>query len=273
MAEVAEPGVCEACGRPLPVQHGKGRKRRYCDARCRDVARRARGRSSRGGERAVKDHLTTTRRHEYVDSVDGASGAVDPVTARIGEAARRLIEESRGNGSALDAVSAARDLAAAAETALQAAVDRARATGQSWREIGEVLGTSRQAAFQRFGHPVDPSTGEPMSREVPPSAIERAAGFLARFAGARWEEVLEDFDDFMRERHDVNRLASGWAQLIGMFGSYQRMGEISPVLAGDSIVVDVRLDFEAGEAMAWVRFDRDGKVSGLRLHPPSAIPR
>jgi hypothetical protein len=184
--------------------------------------------------------------------------------------ARRLIEEFTRGTSPGDAVAAARDLSAAAEAALQTAVDRARAAGQSWRDIGDVLGTSRQAAFQRFGHPVDPRTGEPMTRAVPPGAAARAAEFLARFTAGRWEEVLGDFDEFMRERHDVDRLAGGWAQMIGMFGSYQGSGEVNPVPADDGTVVDVRLDFEAGEAMLFARFDRDGKVAGLRLHPASA---
>jgi hypothetical protein len=184
--------------------------------------------------------------------------------------ARRLIEEFTRGTSPGDAVAVARDLAAAAEVALQSAVDRARAAGQSWRDVGDVLGTSRQAAFQRFGHPVDPRTGAPMSRAVPPGALDRATSFIDRFTAARWEEVLDDFDDFMRERHDVNRLAGGWAHLIGMFGSYQGSGGVSPVPAGDGTVVDVRLVFEAGEAMLFARFDRDGKIAGLRLHPASA---
>jgi hypothetical protein len=90
-------------------------------------------------------------------------------------------------------VAAARDLASAANAALHDAIDRARAAGCSWRDIGEVLGTSRQAAFQRFGHPVDPRTGEPMGREILPGAVERAVtilgcfnecGLLLRLAGA-----------------------------------------------------------------------------------------
>jgi hypothetical protein len=52
-------------------------------------------------------------------------------------------------------------------------------------------------------------------------------------------------------------------------GCYRGMGEVSPFRVADSIVVDVLLTFEAGEAMVWVRFDRDGKVTGLRLHPTS----
>jgi hypothetical protein len=206
--------------------------------------------------------------------MDGASSSDAPVALRVAETARRLIEQftrieefDRGT-SPRDAVVAARELSAAADAALRAAVDRARASGQSWRDIGEVLGTSRQAAFQRFGHPVDPRTGEPMTRIVPPGAAERATVFLTRFTAGRWEEVLADFDDVMRARHDVDRLASGWAQLIGMFGSYEGIGEVSPVPAGDGAVVDVLLHFEAGEAMVWVHFDRDGRIAGLRLHPP-----
>jgi hypothetical protein len=214
--------------------------------------------------------LTYSPRHEYLDDIDGMPRAGDPVSADVAAAARRLLGELGQPGSPQGAVAAARDLSAAAEAALQAAVDRARAAGQSWREIGDVLGTSRQAAFQRFGHPVDPRTGKPMTRVVPPGAIQRATVFLARFTAGRWDEVLAVFDDTMRARHDASRLADGWAQLIGMFGAYQAMGDVTPVPAGDGTVVDVLLYFEAGEAMAWIRFDRDGQVSGLRLHPPSA---
>jgi hypothetical protein len=189
------------------------------------------------------------------------------VAARVHAAARRLVAEFGKGGASPDAVAAARELSAAADAALQVAVDRARAAGRSWKDIGDVLGTSRQAAFQRFGHPVDPRTGGPMNRVVPPGTADRAREFIARFTEGRWAEVLEDFDEFMRERHDTSRLASGWAQMIGMFGAYQGMGEVSPFLAGDDVIVDVRLDFEAGEAMLWARFDRDGKISGLRLHP------
>ena len=270
MADVAEPGVCQACGRPLPPQQGRGRRRRYCDARCRDAARRQRARPARRGSRVVKKSLTADDRHEYIDAMDGMSSADDPVALRVADTARRLVEEFTRGTSPWDAVAAARDLSAAAEAGLQASVDRARAAGQSWREIGDVLGTSRQAAFQRFGHPVDPRTGEPMTRAISPGAVQQATEFLARFTAGRWEEVLGDFNEFMRERHDVNRLASGWAHMIGMYGSYQGSGEVSPVQAGDGTVVDVLLRFEAGEAMLWARFDSDGRVTGLRLHPPSS---
>jgi hypothetical protein len=191
------------------------------------------------------------------------------VTAQVAEAAQRLVDELDHPGSPDGAMVAAQELAAAAEAGLRAAVDRARSAGQTWRDIGQVLGTSKQAAFQRFGHPVDPRTGVIMTRSAPAGAAQRATDFLARFTAGRWEEVLEDFDDRMRREHDAERLASGWAHMIGMFGSYGGMGEVNPVSVGDQTVVAVLLRFEAGEAMVWARFDGNGKVSGLRLQRPS----
>jgi hypothetical protein len=215
--------------------------------------------------------LTTIGRQGYVDAFDGTSSPAGPAVIRVDDTARRLITAFSRGAPPADAVAAARELSAAAEAALQEAVDRARAAGQSWRQIGDMLGTTRQAAFQRFGHPVDPRTGTPMTRSLPPGTVQRVTGFLARFTAGQWDDVLAGLDETMRARHETGRLASGWAQLTGMFGRYQGTGEVSPVAVpvpgGYGAVVDVRLDFEAGEATLWARFDRDGKVSGLRLHP------
>lgn len=270
MANVANPGVCRVCGDVLPSQFGRGRVRLYCGARCRDKARRHRERFSQHDAPTVNVNLTAGERHRYVGADAGMSGTPVPVAARVAEATGRLLDELDRPESPDGAVAAARDLASAAEAALQEAVDRARDVGRSWREIGGVLGTSRQAAFQRFGHPIDPRTGEAMVRAVPDGAVQRAVAFLGHFTAGRWEEVLGTFDEFMLQRHDASRLARGWSQMIGMFGSYEKMGEVAPFLLGESTVVDALLYFEAGEAMLWVRFDREGRVSGLRLHPPPA---
>jgi hypothetical protein len=93
-----------------------------------------------------------------------AAGA-DPVVARIQRAAGRLVAELShpATASPLEALAAARELSGATDAALRAAVDRARSAGQSWSRIGDVLGTTRQAAFQRFGRPdlaADPRPGQ-----------------------------------------------------------------------------------------------------------------
>jgi hypothetical protein len=267
MADAREPLACQACGRVLPPQRGRGRRRRYCDARCRDAARRMRARLSRRPQRGiVKNNLTAERRNDYVYAIDGVSSMGDPVAIRVGAAARRLMGELDHGGSPGDAVAAARELSDAAEDALQTAVERARAAGQSWREIGDVLGTSRQAAFQRFGHPVDPRTGQAMSRDVPSDAAERAVMMFTWSDEGRWEKIVAEFDQNMRERVNADLLARGWAHMAGMFGRFEGTGEPFARQAGDDTMVDVPLRFEAGDARGIVRF-RDGKVAGFAIRP------
>lgn len=61
-------------------------------------------------------------------------------------------EDERDPGSLRrlrDAVLARSD----AERSIRDAVDAARADGQSWSAIGSMLGTSGEAARQRYGHP------------------------------------------------------------------------------------------------------------------------
>src|SRR6202044_2501029 len=165
MADVTRPATCGACGRPLPIQQGRGRIRRYCDATCRSAARRRRDSNDRQSPLLVKPSLTRDTRHVKVDI-----------------------------SSALEAMLATRERAVAANEALQDAVDRARDAGHSWREIGEVLGTTRQAAFQRFGHPVDPRTGAPMSTDVLPGSADRAAAIISCLTEGRWEDARRGFN-------------------------------------------------------------------------------
>jgi hypothetical protein len=265
VADIPAPGVCEACGRALPSQQGKGRRRLYCDARCRSTARRRRARK----EPSVKQELTADNRHEYLDITDSKSSPDDPVAARAVGAARHLADELSHPSSPDGAVAAARELSAAAEMALQASVDRARAAGQSWRDIGEALGTTRQAAFQRFGHPIDPRTGGPMSRDIPLDAADRAVAIFDWHDRGRWQEIIDELDDAMRARHDPAMLSRGWAAMAAMFGRLERIGEPFARRVADDTVVDVPLHFEAGDARGIVRFSDDGKIAGMGLRPAS----
>src|SRR5262245_17618864 len=124
MGDVAEPAVCEACGRSLSQQVGPGRRRRYCDATCRSAARRRRESGS-----VVKQSLTTVERKAKLYGMESASsGSTASALADLGKA---LVSVQH------------------AEAQLREAVDAAREAGRTWAEIGEILGTTRQAAFQR----------------------------------------------------------------------------------------------------------------------------
>jgi hypothetical protein len=249
---------CAACGRELPAQQGQGRVRRYCDATCRSRARRTR--------QAVNQDLTNERCEGNLDSVpDAVPAGHPPVLPRVIAAARVALDGVPDDAALtpLEAVTVVRSLARVVEDGLREAVQLARRAGHTWAEIGELLGTTRQAAFQRFGRPLDPRTGVPMAEEILPGAAERAAALLADVAERHWEQATSGFNQQMTKALDARGLAGAWAQVIGMAGAYEGMGEPVARQAGDYTVVDVPLRFEAAEMTGRVSYDRAGQVAGL----------
>jgi hypothetical protein len=211
----------------------------------------------------AKKTLTSQRRKANLDNVP--SLLVDEPATAVDDAVRRLHDTLHdvGAGAPLASVAAARELARAADRALRDAVDGARAAGASWADIGEVLGSSRQAAFQRFGRPLDPRTGVPMARAMLPDALDRAVELFGDLAAGRWRAVRGHFDDVVSARLDADRLAAVWAQVIGTVGEYLCAGEPTAHQAGDYTVVDVPLFFEAGTKIGRVSYGREGTVAGL----------
>jgi hypothetical protein len=192
--------------------------------------------------------LTGDQRHDYVYGV-AADDAADPADPLAG-------------------LAAAREQSAAAAAALQAAVDRARAAGHSWREIGDVLQTTRQAAFQRFGRPIDPRTNKPMTKQTLPGAEDKAIEILGCISEGRWEDARRDFGEKMLEAVSADRIALAWAQTVAHVGGYERMGE--PIVfqaSEEATVVEIPLFFEAGDWTGQVTFNREGQVIGLFLRP------
>lgn len=264
MANVLQPANCAACGRPLPAQAGRGRQRQYCGPTCRSAARRGRSQpltSVRPGD--VNDGLTIAVRKASLDRVAGSDDVIDQVT----EAADRFGLDWT-DPDPLTAVASARDLAAAVDSALRAAVTRARQSGRTWQTIGDLLGTSRQAAFQRFGRPIDPRTGVPMERTVLPGAAERAVALLVDLMAGRYEDVRHEFDDTMLDALDTDKLAETTARVAAMVGAYEGIGEPFTRAQGEYTVVDVPLRFEAGEMTGRVSYRADGVVAGLFVLRP-----
>jgi len=149
---------CSTCGRGLPAKTGPGRTRRYCDASCRSKARRAR--------QHVNKNLTIIHREGNLDNVPNVAAANHPpVLSRVIAAARVALDDVPAGERLppLAPVVVVRSLARVVEDGLREAVQQARQAGHTWAEIGELLGTTRQAAFQRFGRPLDPRTGAPMA--------------------------------------------------------------------------------------------------------------
>jgi hypothetical protein len=168
----------------------------------------------------------------------------------------------------LNTVRIAARLRALADDALQHCVDRARAAGHTWQEVGDTLGTSRQAAFQRFGKPVNPRTGAAMTDHLLPDAGRRALEVLEAWQAGRDEELLTQFDDTMRAQLPPERLAQTWPQLAGLVGAYESCGDPIVRPLGEHTLVDIPLEFEGGPMKGRVVFDQTGRISGLFVLNP-----
>jgi Protein of unknown function (DUF3887) len=198
--------------------------------------------------------------------------ARDPLAEAIADLARTAQGlEDGAEGDRADPLAGIRhalDVRRQADLVLAAAVDAARAAGCTWQQVGDVLGTSRQAAFQRFGHPVDPRTGKTMDRTTLAGADARALEFFTAMAERRWEDAGRDFDPKMAEALPTAKLADAWATVVGTVGAYERAGEPFVRRQGDYTVVDLPLAFEAGEMTGRIAFDAHGRVSGMFVLDP-----
>jgi uncharacterized protein DUF3887 len=196
----------------------------------------------------------------------------DPSTGAAADLARAAQDLADGAGDdradPLAGIRHALDVRRRADLVLAAAVDAARAAGCTWQQVGDVLGTSRQAAFQRFGHPVDPRTGRTMDKTTLERADARALELFAALAEGRWEDAGRDFDPTMAEALPAAKLADTWTTVVGTVGAHERAGEPFVRRQGDYTVVDVPLAFEAGDMTGRVAFHGDGTVAGLFVLDP-----
>ncbi|MER6980335.1 DUF3887 domain-containing protein [Streptomyces carpinensis] len=171
----------------------------------------------------------------------------------------------------LDLVRRARDVDDVAEQVLKLCVQQCRDAGHTWQEIGDLLGVTRQAAFQRFGKPIDPRTGEPMDKTVRMAgAAERAIAIVTAVLEGRMDEARQSFNAQVLEAFTDEVRGSGLATVTGLVGAFEGFGEGEPFVRriGDHTVVDIPLRYEAGDMKARVAFDTDEKVAGIFILAP-----
>lgn len=154
---------------------------------------------------------------------------------------------------------------AAAGDVVRSVVHQARDRGTTWQTIGDLLGVSRQAAFQRYGKPIDPRTGEPMSTTPLSDAAELAAAVIHDLQAGRWGSVTARFDETMRAGLSEDALAAAWAQIVGTSGAFEGRGEPVVTRAGDVTVTATPLTMEAGDYTARIAFRDDRTIAGLHI--------
>lgn len=170
----------------------------------------------------------------------------------------------------IELIRAADQIRYGAEALMTAAVQQAREAGRTWQEIGQALGVSRQAAFQKYGKPIDPRNGEVMNTNPLPDAVELARAVIDDHAHGRWASITERFDDTMRAGLTEEGLAEAWAYLAGLAGAYESHGDTDAVRAGDYTITNTPLAFEAGDFVARVTFRDDRTIAGLYILNPDA---
>lgn len=155
----------------------------------------------------------------------------------------------------------------AAEDILRAVVQQSRERGATWQAIGDALGVSRQAAFQRYGKPIDPRTGELMNITPLSGAAELARSVVQDLATGRWEHITERFDPAMRDGLSEEALAAAWTQIVGLSGEFEGHGEPVVSRASDVTVTTTPLSMEAGDYTARIAFRDDRTIAGLHILP------
>lgn len=197
-------------------------------------------------------------KHSVTDAVRALRGRADALLA-----SRVLTATEDWAG----AVEHALEVRAAADDVVRAVVQDARRGGATWQVIGDALGVSRQAAFQRYGRPIDPRTGDPMSTTPLPDAAALASSAVEDLAAGRWSRVTAHFDPTMRDALSEDALAAAWAQIVGLSGAFEAHGAPEVARADDMTITETPLSMEAGDYTVRISYRDDRSIAGLYILP------
>lgn len=196
------------------------------------------------------------------------------LSAQLAEAASALdasVSSPLTAPAYLDLVSLAQRVDGLAEEVLKLSVQQCRDAGHTWQQIGDLLGITRQAAFQRFGKPIDPRTGEAMDKTVHmKDAGERATRIVMDILEGRMDAARPTFNAQVSTALTEKVRGDALASVAGLVGAFEGIADDEPFVRriGDHTVVDVPLHYEAGDMKARVAFDADEKVAGFFILPP-----
>ncbi|MCS4277308.1 hypothetical protein M2390_002512 [Mycetocola sp. BIGb0189] len=157
-----------------------------------------------------------------------------------------------------------------ADSTLHVEVSKAREENVTWSAIGQSLGVTRQAAFQRFGtgNKEQERKGEIMSKTLLLEVPEHAKKIVRAVASSETGDAISTY--FGAEAIAVltpEKLDTVWAGLLASFGKWEGFGEGSALVLGEYVVDETRLEFEAGAVTFRTSWSADGKIAGLFFLP------
>ena len=175
----------------------------------------------------------------------------------------------RGKGSTdpMPAIAATSSLAKLVDEVLRLLVLQARTDRRTWREIGDLLGTTRQAAFQRFGSEEEEEIH--VTTEAMTGAAAEARRLLQLFLDGRHAELRESFAPAMSTGLSEEMLKTVRQQLEGAAGAFDSFnGRARVQTMGVNTVVDVPMRFAWGDMKGRVAFDPDERIAGFFVLRP-----
>jgi len=175
-------------------------------------------------------------------------------------------------------IRAAQDALESARRALDAAVQEARAQGRTWAEIGEELNMTRQAAFKRFGRPVDPSTGEGLPRRGVADVAAITERVFTLIAAADYAELGKILHPLAARELTPAVIAPVWRSVLTEIGALQGFsGARVELPSGEEIgsdeqvigvvICEITLECEAGIVLGRVAVDEQALVTGILVFP------
>lgn len=137
---------------------------------------------------------------------------------------------------------------------------------------------SRQAAFKRFGAPLDPGTGVPIQR----SGVQHVIGLTERvfrlIAAADYDALAALMDPRTATELPPELIAATWQSALSEVGELVAVRQTRVELADGAVLTEdeellgmvigsTTLEFEAGELHGRVAVAASGKVVGLLIVP------
>ncbi|MFZ4843336.1 DUF3887 domain-containing protein [Mycetocola saprophilus] len=164
-------------------------------------------------------------------------------------------------------------LRALADSTLHEEVSKARDENVTWSAIGQSLGVTRQAAFQRFGSGTkeQEGKGQAMIKKLLLEAPERAKEVVRALASSKTDVAITTyFGEEAASALTAEKLDAVWSGLIASVGRWEGFGEGAALVAGEYVVDETRLEFEAGTLTCRTTWGVDGKLAGLFFLPAPA---
>lgn len=186
-----------------------------------------------------------------------------------------------GSEPALMRVARAQQRLSQARDDLARAVDGARAEGASWLDVGRMLGITRQAAFKRFGHPIDPRTGREMTPRRPGSADhlrELTVEVFTHVAAGDYDALADGMAPGVGDVLTRPVVLDTWAAVVAESGGLERCTPVrlevggAPLADEDDVppglvVGHTTLECEAGSWWGRVAWDAEDRIVGLLVVP------